>query len=197
MEQTPWISNNLPQPGHLQGGCLQAHPTTSSLYLFYFFFAPLTCTHSIFFLSPSLSFLFLLHPYFHITCIHTRSEPISLAERAGLYKRRRTYTLALTKSTENYSMMTASVDYFSLDWALCTSWISVHCNICVWNLGKLTTSLSWPLWMVTYPGIHSSKLAISCFSLRKMLAYGEQLLQANMGFLWNNLSKIEQTIWLQ
>ena len=50
-------------------------PTNSSLYLFYFFFAPLTCTHSIFFFSSLLSFLFLMHPYFHITCTHTLSEP--------------------------------------------------------------------------------------------------------------------------
>ena len=40
-------------------------------FTFNFFFAPLTCTHSIFFVSPLLSFLSLMHPYFHITCTYT------------------------------------------------------------------------------------------------------------------------------
>ena len=65
---------------------------------FYFFFAPLTCTHSVFWSSSSPSFLLLL-PFFSLRTListaqaHTHSEPISLAERADLYKRRRVKSL--------------------------------------------------------------------------------------------------------
>ena len=63
VEQTPGISSNLPLAGHLQGGCLQANPLTLPSYLsffFNFFFAPLTCTHSIFCFPSSPSFLCLM-----------------------------------------------------------------------------------------------------------------------------------------
>ena len=69
--------NKLPEsvvtsPARTPTGRVSAGSPTNFLSIsFYFFFAPLTCTHSIFFSSPSLSFLFLLHPYFHSTSTHT------------------------------------------------------------------------------------------------------------------------------